>query len=216
VVFTDYGEALPHLTRRLGKYCSYCERRFPAGLGVEHVRPKSRHPRLRRAWDNLLLGCLNCNPTKGRRAIRLPHYYWPDRDNTFRAFRYLAGGVIVVDPDLTPLQQARARRTLRLTGLDRVQGGSRRPSPRDERWNDRRKAWNLAQHALAHLRRDRSPELRAQIVDTAEQNGHWSIWMTVFKADPDMMRCFIRRFPRTARDCFDYLGNPRRRPGGAL
>ena len=42
--YARYGEAIGDLEDRLGIYCSYCERRIPVGLAVEHKAPKSLHP----------------------------------------------------------------------------------------------------------------------------------------------------------------------------
>src|SRR5689334_1077226 len=59
--FASYGEALPELWARLGRFCSYCGRHIPSGLAVEHKRPRTRYPQEVLLWSNFLLGCLNCN-----------------------------------------------------------------------------------------------------------------------------------------------------------
>jgi hypothetical protein len=58
--------------------------------------------------------------------------------------------------------------------------------------------------------------MRQQIVDTALGRGFWSVWMTVFKDDPDMLQRFIDAFAGTCRDCFDISGNPIARQKGQL
>lgn len=59
-----YPKAKADLLDRLGHYCSYCEcRAYP--LHVEHVVPLFHRPDLRGDWGNFLLGCTNCNSTKG-------------------------------------------------------------------------------------------------------------------------------------------------------
>lgn len=62
--YSKYQDARPDLISRLGKYCSYCERRIPTNLAVEHIQNKDDRPDLEREWCNFLLGCVNCNSTK--------------------------------------------------------------------------------------------------------------------------------------------------------
>lgn len=40
-IYKKYQDAIGDLEECFGLYCSYCERRFPALLAVEHVSPKS-------------------------------------------------------------------------------------------------------------------------------------------------------------------------------
>ena len=58
--------------------------------------------------------------------------------------------------------------------------------------------------------------MRKQITFTAIGHGYWSVWMTVFKDDPDMLRRFIEAFPGTCQDCFDSKCNPIPRLNGNL
>ena len=44
--YPSYGDAAEDLEARLGRYCSYCERRLETHLAVEHIRPKSSSPAL--------------------------------------------------------------------------------------------------------------------------------------------------------------------------
>ena len=62
--YSSYGDAIGDLEDRLGIYCSYCERRLPVSLAVEHMAPKSLHPDRELEWKNFLLGCTNCNSVK--------------------------------------------------------------------------------------------------------------------------------------------------------
>jgi uncharacterized protein (TIGR02646 family) len=43
--------------------CAYCEN-YAEQLAVEHYRPKNRYFWLAYSWDNLMLGCPNCNRSK--------------------------------------------------------------------------------------------------------------------------------------------------------
>ena len=77
-VYAKYQDAGPDLQARLGDYCSYCERQIETNLAVEHIQPKSHVPALRTDWTNFLLGCVNCNSSKGNTPINLRDYFWPD------------------------------------------------------------------------------------------------------------------------------------------
>lgn len=214
--FADYSDAKPYLVERLGRYCSYCERQVnDNALAVEHILPKDHHDDLKLNWNNFLLACNNCNSTKGRGDLVLDDYYWPDRDNTARAFNYLDGGIISVKEKLDDNQKARAQQTLELTGLDRVPGHPNLSSS-DPRWIQRIEAWDIAHRSLQNLQDRDSSAMRKQIVDTAHATGFWSIWMTAFVNDLDMLRRFIEVFPGTCRDCFDSEFRPILRPDGAL
>jgi hypothetical protein len=58
--------------------------------------------------------------------------------------------------------------------------------------------------------------MRKQIVSNAQGRGFFSVWMTVFKDDPDMLNRFINAFPGTCTDCFDVEGKAILRPGGRI
>ena len=52
--YENYRDAFPELVARLGFYCSYCERRIPTNLAVEHIQPKD-HPTYKHLvgrWEN--------------------------------------------------------------------------------------------------------------------------------------------------------------------
>jgi uncharacterized protein (TIGR02646 family) len=200
---------------RLGEYCSYCERRVGASLAVEHIEP--RHHANHRAldWDNFLLACVNCNSTKGAQPTSSLDVYLPDRDNTARAFQYGEGGLVSPHPELGPEQQDKARRTLKLLGLDKTPANA--PRPTDRRWLNRRETWGIAQEALKDWQEQRdNPRLRNTIIKLAKAQGLWSIWMAVFETEPEIRQALIDAFPGTCRSCFDTNTRPVARPGGAL
>lgn len=215
LVFTQYDQALSHLVIRLGTYCSYCERCINNCLAVEHMLPKAFHPQLERDWENFLLACTNCNSIKGDTQLVLNDYYWPDRDNTALAFEYLEDGIVSVNNSLNNQQKSQAQRTLELTGLNRVRGHPRL-SRKDTRWQKRQEIWGIAKKSLENLKRNDTSDIRELIVDLAKAQGCWSVWISVFHQDTDMLKRFINAFPGTCQDCFDAQYNKVFRPGGAL
>lgn len=72
--YTKYGDAISDLEEHLGLYCSYCERRLPTSLAIEHIMPKSLHPGLEVEWTNFLLTCNNCNSVKGKQEITVEDF----------------------------------------------------------------------------------------------------------------------------------------------
>jgi len=216
-VFAEYQDARADLIAHLGEYCSYCEMQLDASLAVEHVQPKKgpgAQPHLALDWGNFLLGCTNCNSTKGHRAIVIDDYYWPDRDNTLRMLVYKEGGIVQPHPDLTPDVQARARRTIEMVGLDKNPLND--PQASNRRWNNRREAWDMAERARQRLAAHDTERMRDQIVETAQAKGYWSVWMTAFADDADMRQRLITAFPGTAIACFDEHGLVVTRPGGRI
>lgn len=215
IVFTDYSQAKPHLIGRLGAYCSYCERLINHLLHVEHIQPKDPRPDLELRWDNFLLSCVNCNSPKGSNELILSDYYWSDRDNTARAFEYLETGNVCVNPSLNESEQEQAQRTLELIGLDRFPSHPKF-SQKDNRWSQRLDAWGIAKRKLKQLKENDTPDKRDDIVELAQAKGFWSVWMTVFREDTDMLKRFINAFPGTCQSCFNDQFQPIPRPGGAL
>jgi uncharacterized protein (TIGR02646 family) len=209
--FRKYEDAFPYLVARLAMYCSYCERYMPTSLAVEHVQPKSRYPARERSWENFLLGCTNCNSTKGDRDVLLDALLLPDRDNTFAAYEYREDGQVAPAAHLAADAQTLAERTLELTGQNTRRGLPRDPNLRLvalDRIAQRRQTWLMAEISRADLRNAPSDALRRAIVNLALKAGFFSIWMKVFENDAGMRRRFIDAFPGTAQDCFDGRTRP--------
>lgn len=216
-VYAKYQDAGPDLRARLGDYCSYCERQIETNLAVEHVEPKLHVPALATSWGNFLLGCVNCNSCKGHAPIVLVDYFWPDTDNTLRAFEYVRGGLIQPDPALLPSLAAKASSTIALTGLDRYPGSpGGEPTSADQRWLRRQQAWDNAERCRARLATCDTPEVRELIIDVATGRGEFSIWWTVFSHDVDMRRRLREAFCGTDGASFDAGENRVPRVGGQL
>lgn len=207
--FDNYKDAKPDLVTKIGSYCSYCERHIATLLAVEHIQPKGlpQWQHLQGKWQNFLLGCTNCNSVKRDKNVLLFDILLPDRDNTFLAFRYLNSGEIGIAGKLanTPLQ-ALAMATLKLTGLTTLNQATDNNgrSVALDRISQRREAWQQAEIALNDLLHSPSEALKRSITREAVATGFFSVWMTVFAAQPDMLLRFIRAFPGTQESgCFD-------------
>lgn len=216
--YRAYGDAIGDLEERLGIYCSYCERRLPTSLAVEHVVPKSLEPALETSWDNFLLGCTNCNSVKLAQPTNQRDFLWPDLDNTLAAFTYSEGGFVDVTTTLTPGLRRKAAKLMNLVGLDRHRATNRpRPAARDKRWQQRIDVWNaavLARTRLAEL--GDAPAAQDLVLEAAVGYGFFSVWMTVFAGHAGIRQRLIERFVGTAVDCFDAAYALQRRPGGRL
>ncbi|MDR2115689.1 MAG: HNH endonuclease [Planctomycetaceae bacterium] len=200
LVITKYQDALPDLSERFGRYCSYCEMQLSASLAVEHIMPKSKHPDLELKWENYLLSCVHCNSIKGNKDINVSDYFFPDRDNTFAIFDYSQKG-IAVSNSLNPQDSEKAQKTLQLTGLDRL-------NENEKRFIDFTMKWNIALRSRKRLNNNLSNvDIIESTIDLAKESGHFSIWMTVFADNPDMKRRFIEAFPGTETRWFDENGN---------
>jgi uncharacterized protein (TIGR02646 family) len=212
--FDDYRDAFPELQARIGPFCSYCERRIPTNLAVEHIQPKDDelYPELEGSWDNYLLGCVNCNSTKGNKDVILDEVFLPDRDNTFCAFEYTADGKVSVSAGITAGQQTMAETLRRLVGLEKEIRSIHDENGRIvaiDRISQRMEVWSIALESKAELEETSTDGMRRQIARTAAAHGFFSVWMKVFEDDSDMRRRFIEEgFPGTAPDCFDAATSP--------
>jgi uncharacterized protein (TIGR02646 family) len=220
--FDNYEDAKPELINRIGPYCSYCERHIVTLLAVEHIQPKdqNRYPQLVGRWDNFLLACVNCNSTKGSKDVILNDTMLPDRDNTFLTYEYTLDGYINLSVGLSQNQKICAETTLRLTGLDKRVSevlDSNGQLVAIDRVSQRMEAWGIAEESLANLALSPIDPMRRQIVITAKETGHFSIWMKVFEADSTMRRMLIDGFNNTSQNCFDNATTqPINRPAGKI
>ena len=210
-VHNCYEKYKRSLLKRIGQYCSYCER--PTDVNIEHVKPKSRYPELECDWENLLLACTNCNSTKGKKDPCFDSFLFPHRDNTFRAFHYSEGGIVTIVKGTKWAEKARA--TLELVGLDKTPSDTTLQAS-DLRWEKRRETWEVATIAKEDLKNSPSEAMRRTIINSAKGRGFWSVWMTVFQDDHDMKQRLIEAFQGTAVDCFDANNaySPLERIGG--
>lgn len=207
--FANYRDAFGELASRIDMFCSYCERRIVTQLAVEHIQPKEGphgNPDLQGRWENFLLGCVNCNSTKGHKAVVLANLLLPDRDNTAAAYEYTMDGKINLVAGLSDLERALAQETLSLVGLDKRLSQIRDSNGQlvaIDRVTQRMEVWLIARESKDDLQANPNAAFRRQIARTAIGHGFFSIWMTVFQDDPAVRKLLIQEFIGTATDCFD-------------
>ncbi|MCY4026922.1 MAG: HNH endonuclease [Acidobacteria bacterium] len=216
--YARYADAIGDLENRLGRYCSYCERRLPTSLAVEHMAPKSLHRNRERDWSNFLLGCTNCNSVKGDKDVAEDDVLWPDRHNTMLALTYSRDGFVQAAEGLPPELGQRARALIDLVGLDRHGSHTGRPpTRRDRRWTDREEAWSIAESCRDRFESlDRSMEARDLVLAAAKGYGFFSVWFAVFEGHVDVRLALLDAVPGTAASCFDEGANLIRRPGAEI
>ncbi|MDZ7868222.1 MAG: HNH endonuclease [Rheinheimera sp.] len=186
----QYKAYLNPLRQAFGTYCSYCERRDK--LDVEHVVPTSHQPALELDWDNLLLGCPRCNRDfkKAKNQTRAG-YIWPDTDDTFHAFEYLPDGRVNVA--IGPMNQSAAA----LADLVKLNDAAFQAVLN----LGRRDTFKIAERTLVHYQNGIA---NLDDVILLAQQGFWSVWLTVFAAQPAVVSAMLDpiHFPGTARRYF--------------
>jgi len=211
--FADYAEAKPYLISRLGSYCSYCERKINTQLAVEHIQPKALPAYAHKIveWGNFLLACVNCNSTKKDKDVILADVLLPDRDNTCIAFQYTPDGMVKPTLGISAGLAKKAKDTLALSGLDKKINAVFDENGKQvaiDRVGQRMEAWLIAEDAKSDVNANPTNQaVRKGAVRTALELGFFSIWMTVFHDDTDMLNRLIDAFPGTrASGCFDVKG----------
>lgn len=190
-----YGNAKPDLIKAIGNYCSYCERvAFSSALDVEHIEDKKHNPTKEYLWSNFLLACKNCNSIKGTDPINFSSIFLPHLDNTFTAFEYLESGFIKISTTCTGEHKTKATNLINLVGLDRIPGHGNY-SPKDERWLERKKCWELATRYLSKYTNNKADI--ETIKDLALSIGFWSIWMNIFQDFTEVKKELILTFSGT-------------------
>lgn len=217
----DYSEALPYLEEAIGMYCSYCELPISHVPEIEHVCAKSKGGSLT-DWDNLLLGCKYCNTRKGIKVTpdNVGDFLWPDKDNTALAYTYLGGSpkinqAVLEQIDPTGRRLSQAQNLFKLVGLDHVPD----LGEKDRRHHNRNRAYEWAMEALKDWKKikydtpNNTPEqmepLKRQIIRNAQGQGFFSVWMTVFAEEPDVLDALIEGFSGTNRFFFDERNHPK-------
>lgn len=208
---TNYKQAMPYLENAIGSYCSYCGMKLDNAPEVEHVASKSTDPNLITQWDNLLLACKACNTRKSNTvtAINKSEYLWPDEDNTALAFRYPLG-IPQVDSAMLNAVDPTGESAQKATNLfNLLKLGPQPQLKTDRRVLKRNEAYQTAKDSLEDWKIDKTPTMKRQIIRTAVANGFFSIWMTVFEDEPEILHELISAFPGTEQGFFDAEGHPK-------
>lgn len=202
IEFSHYSKALPYLVDRIGLYCSYCGKMIENSPEVEHICPKSVDPSLKLDWNNFLLACRNCNSVKSAHPDNVndfkTDYFWPDEDDTYSIFIYECTGKICVKSSIKVEVKEKAIKTLELTGLNKIER-------KDKILLKRREVWGVAKESLVDLKKCETEEMRRQIIRTAVSRGYWSIWMTVFENESEILKELIYSFPGTNTEYFCHI-----------
>lgn len=208
-VYTNYQDATQDLKNVMGSYCSYCERRIPTNLAVEHILPKDPalgFAHLRNDWNNFLLACVNCNSAKLTTVINFNTHVLPDRDNTFECMEYLEVGL--VESKGAAGVRVMADNTIDLVNLNRFD----HPDWDEdvmfssmERFGQRIQAWVQAIEAREDY--DNGQVNVRSIAREAASCGFFSIWMKAFEGVPAVRLALINIFAGTATNCFDANGD---------
>lgn len=213
---SDYAEALPYLTEKIGPYCSYCGFRISHVPEVEHISAKSAGGD-RTDWSNLLLGCKYCNSRKSTKVTPLnkDEYLWPDTDNTAIAYTYVRGVPKVNEKELEQLDPSgefleKAKNLFELLALDNIP----EPGCKDRRFYERFEVYNTARRSLQRWEEMCASEEFVQLfldttIELAQYSGFFSIWAMVFTDEPMVLRALIDAFPGTERTFFDENGRPK-------
>ncbi len=209
IEFTEYSRTRQYLIERIGEYCSYCERKIPANLAVEHVHPKDLYPALELEWSNLLLACTNCNSTKGKKDVKLCDYVFPDMGNSFELFEYSSDGIVKPAKGLSSRFRTLAINMIRLVGLDKKspkkgtiawqEDSDRRQKHRIQALiesEDYRKKYSAADQSVRDIMKD-------MIITIAVHQGFWSIWMHAFASFPEIQRELVNSYCGTNKTFFN-------------
>ena len=213
----SYEEATSYLGKRLGFYCSYCEMPIKNVPEVEHFIAKSQGGS-ETDWENLLLGCKYCNTRKKDKVTlqEAGEYLRPDCDNTALAYSYEHGIPQIakerlLETDKTGSFYEKAQRLFGVVQLNHVPI----PKEKDRRFHARNEAYQIAKESLQNWkqvkenRNEYTDIVKNQILLTAVGSGFFSVWMTVFSEEPEMLLAFIEKFPNTRTEYFDERGKVR-------
>lgn len=205
--YNPYQTAKRDLITAIGAYCSYCERHIDHMGAIEHVQPKSAVPNLATKWDNFLLGCVNCNSTKGSKVIddtNITDYVFPDKDDTFALIDY---DPITCMPrpadELSEDISEKVKKLIALVGLDTPQahvGTQDYQKMSDVRAECRlRAAQDAENYKQTYLTasEDQKELTLKLIMDIVKGRGFWSQWMRVMKDVPELVEALWHVLPGT-------------------
>ena len=126
----------------------------------------------------------------------------PHLQNTFSPFEYLESGLIKIKDEVVEPSRSRVVALVELVGLDR-RPGHPRYSTKDDRWQERKQAWELSQkYRQKYIAGKCDIET---IIDLSLTNGFWSIWMSTFEDFLEVQRELIDSFQGTRLELFTHI-----------
>lgn len=204
--FDPYGNAKPDLVTELGKFCSFCEKSLTrSAFHVEHILAKGclipgsqtlKYPHLKKRWDNFLLACVNCNSVKGDKDVAVLAPFMPHENNLLHFLEIQTGGMIVMKTGVVGNDRIRTQAFIDLVGLDRIPGHAQF-SMKDDRWDERLEAYDLAGRYLAKYTSNPPTADIESIVDLAMAIGFYTIWYQFFIGHDPVINAFINGFTRS-------------------
>jgi len=120
----DKCQIRKHLEQMQGRRCAYCEGPIDTlGQHIEHFRRKRHFPQLTFGWANLYWSCNqkdSCGRYKdhGAGAYAINDLIEPSAEDPDKFFRFRSDGTISIRSGLLPLDEHRARETLRVFNLN--------------------------------------------------------------------------------------------------
>lgn len=216
-----WSGAKEDLVDELGPFCSFCEKyNSRSALQVEHIKGKGCkdavgnliYDQLKFRWDNFLLACVNCNSVKGDKDIAISTPFMPHENNIMHFIEVLTGGLIQIKPGVDGNNAAVTRAYIDLIGFDRCPGHPRY-SDRDDRWENRLQAYDLATRYYNKYKEVNPTTDIETVITLASKTGYFSVWYTVFLGEHDVINALIhgiqvngnleKPFPGTHADSFD-------------
>lgn len=204
--YNPWSNAKEKLAENLGEYCSFCEKPVSdEALHVEHIQPKGlpKYDSLKYDWNNFLLSCQRCNgpDNKGVKDVIINEIHLPNRNNTALSISYGDYGMVVINPALKGQSKTKAQKLIDLVGLEMMPGVPDYKR-KDKRWERRKNIWELAVRYYDKYQTELVTDVQI-IVDLAIATGFWSVWYSVFKGIPEILKPLIEQFPGTSLQCFD-------------
>ena len=133
------------------------------------------------------------------------------------AYTYKGGLVQVNAADLNQIDPSGTRLNKAQKLFDLINlGNIPTPKEKDRRFAQRNTAYELAKDALEDWQKAQGSTpaglnaLKRQIVQNALGHGFFSVWMTVFEDEPDILLALIQAFPGTNQTFFDNDYHPKR------
>jgi hypothetical protein len=200
---SSYKNYANDLINQTLKYCHFCEMPILNAPSVEHIKPQKcienhdKYKNLRNHWTNLLLICNYCNSNKKNVDLKTYNYYWPQKNNTLKIFKYLPLVPNVIN--LSQNQSIKAQNTLDLYKINKI---TKSDGTSDSRFIERLKVISNAIECLKEFQKN-TITVNA-IVRNALSSGFFSVWYEVFKNEPQVLKILFIEF-KVPLSCYNNI-----------